>query len=98
MNAFRNSTSGKTRTSAFCIPNGSRSAAWRTVVMAACLVASGCGALERAAARDPQRCERDPNCSKKRGRSNDCNTQCADNPACVDRCREIEVGAGTSGR
>jgi hypothetical protein len=72
-------------------------ATWFCAVMAP-LASAGCGAIERAAAKDPQKCERDPTCVKKRGRSNDCNTQCADNPACVDRCREIELGAGTSGR
>lgn len=57
-----------------------------------------CGAMEKAAAKDPQRCERDPNCAKKRGKSSDCNTQCSDDPACVERCREVELGIGTSGR
>ncbi len=62
------------------------------------LGALACGTLERAAAKDPQRCERDPNCVKKRGKSSDCNTQCSDDPACVERCREVELGIGTSGR
>jgi hypothetical protein len=61
-------------------------------------LACACGAVERAAAKDPQRCERDPTCAKKRGRSSDCNTQCSDDPACVERCREVELGIGTSGR
>lgn len=57
-----------------------------------------CGALERAAAKDPVKCERDPTCANKRGRATDCDTQCAGDPGCVERCREIEVSAGTSGR
>lgn len=58
----------------------------------------GCGpSLENAAAKDPQKCERDPKC-KKDDKSLDCSTQCADDPACVDRCREIQTQTGTMGR
>lgn len=73
---------------------------FRTAAVAVALAAGAlaCGTLEKAAAKDPQRCERDPNCAKKRGKSSDCNTQCSDDPACVERCREIELGIGTSGR
>ena len=60
--------------------------------------ATACGALERAAAKDPVKCERDPTCAGKRGRATDCDTQCTSDPVCVERCREIEVSAGTSGR
>jgi len=63
-----------------------------------CVSAGGCGgALERAAAKDPMKCERDPNCPRK-NRGFDCSTQCADDPACVDRCREVQLSSGASGR
>jgi hypothetical protein len=68
------------------------------LVLALFVTLPSCNALQNAAARDPQRCERDPTCAKKRGHSNDCNTQCADSPACVQRCEEIEISSGTSGR
>ncbi|MFO0664770.1 MAG: hypothetical protein U0174_12515 [Polyangiaceae bacterium] len=58
----------------------------------------GCATLERAARKDPVKCERDPTCANKRGRATDCDTQCASDPVCIERCREIEIGAGTSGR
>jgi hypothetical protein len=48
-----------------------------------------CGAAERAAAKDPMVCERDPKCAAKNGRARDCTTQCNDDPACMDRCREM---------
>jgi hypothetical protein len=71
----------------------------RVLIIIAALASFGaCNTLQSAAARDPQRCERDPSCAKKRGHSNDCNTQCADSPACVQRCEEIEISSGTSGR
>ena len=41
------------------------------------------------------KCERDPNC-KNHQRSFDCSTQCADDPACVDRCNEVQEQTGTS--
>lgn len=59
--------------------------------------ASACGSLQSAAAKDPMKCERDPNCEKK-NKGFDCSTQCADDPACVDRCREVQLTTGTSGR
>ena len=57
----------------------------------ACAVAGalGCGSLERAAAKDPMRCERDPKCNRKSDRSIDCVTQCVDDPACIGRCRSV---------
>jgi len=54
--------------------------------------AAACGASERAAARDPMKCERDPSCAKARGSYPDCSKQCADDPDCVDRCRQINAG------
>jgi hypothetical protein len=35
------------------------------------------------------RCERDPNCTERADKSKDCITQCVDDPACTDRCREV---------
>jgi len=59
---------------------------------------ASCGqTLENAAAKDPQKCERDPKC-KKNDKANDCSAQCSDDPACVDRCREIQTQTGTMGR
>lgn len=58
----------------------------------------GCGAMERAAARDPMKCERDPNCGGKRGRTMDCTAQCVDDPACMDRCQAVQSETGVSGR
>jgi hypothetical protein len=51
----------------------------------------GCAASQKAAAHDPMRCERDPNCSKGRSSYIDCSKQCADNPDCTDRCREMQI-------
>ena len=65
------------------------------VLLGAAIVS--CGTLENAAAKDPQKCERDPKC-KKNDKANDCSAQCSDDPACVDRCREIQTQTGTMGR
>jgi len=54
-----------------------------------------CAAMQANAAKDPLKCERDPNC-KGHDRQFDCSTQCADDPACVDRCNEIQQQTGTS--
>lgn len=56
----------------------------------ALLLAPACRSLEKAAAEDPLKCERDPKCEKKRGRQNDCSLQCADDPACVERCEQVQ--------
>jgi hypothetical protein len=56
---------------------------------------SGCGTMQAAAAKDPMKCERDPNC-KNHQRAFDCNTQCADDPSCVDRCNEVQQQTGVS--
>jgi hypothetical protein len=68
-------------------------------LLAALLFASSltpaCAASQAAAARDPMRCERDPNC-KSHQRQFDCSTQCSDDPACVERCTEIQAETGTS--
>jgi hypothetical protein len=52
----------------------------------------GCRSLENAAAKDPVKCERDPNCTKRSEKSRDCSTQCADNPDCMKRCEMIQGG------
>jgi hypothetical protein len=53
-----------------------------------------CGAAQNAAQRDPMHCERDPSCAKSRGTYSDCSRQCADDPACTDRCREAQSDRG----
>lgn len=52
----------------------------------------GCGAAQRAAARDPIKCERDPGCMNKQGRNRDCSTACSDNIDCMERCQQIQRG------
>lgn len=63
--------------------------------MALLFLVCGCGSMQNAAAKDPMKCERDPSCAKHE-RAFDCSSQCADDPACVDRCREVQETAGTS--
>jgi hypothetical protein len=53
------------------------------------VLGSACAATQAAAARDPLRCERDPNCVEHADKAKDCVTQCVDDPACIDRCREV---------
>ena len=60
-------------------------------------LATGCGSLEAAAAKDPMKCERDPKC-KNKSRAADCNVQCADDPECVRRCEEVQRATGASQR
>jgi hypothetical protein len=57
----------------------------------------GCGSLESNAAKDPMKCERDPKCAK-HSKDYDCSQQCSDDPACVDRCREVNVTSGNIDR
>ncbi len=52
---------------------------------------AGCNAAQRAAKEDPMKCERDPKCEKKRGRTADCSMQCSDDPACMERCEQIQA-------
>ncbi len=54
-------------------------------------VLAGCAASQRAAQEDPMRCERDPKCESKRGRTADCSMQCSDDPACMDRCEQVQA-------
>ncbi len=77
----------------------------RALVAALALVACGtfasvlpaCNKLQAAAAQDPMRCERDSKCDKKRGRTADCSRQCNDDPACVDRCEQVQAPNGNLG-
>jgi hypothetical protein len=58
------------------------------VLLAAMASIAGCAATQRAAAHDPMKCEQNPDCAARRGAYMDCSRQCADDPACVDRCIE----------
>jgi len=44
------------------------------------------------------KCERDPKCDKKRGRTQDCSRQCNDDPACMERCEQVQAPNGRLGR
>ncbi|MBX3263666.1 MAG: hypothetical protein KIS78_32580 [Labilithrix sp.] len=57
----------------------------------ALLACAACNAAQRAAQEDPMKCERDPKCDKKRGRTADCSMQCSDDPACVERCEQVQA-------
>ncbi len=61
-------------------------------VVALGLLLAACGSMQRAAQEDPMKCERDPKCEKKRGRTMDCSRQCNDDPACVERCEIVQKG------
>jgi hypothetical protein len=52
-------------------------------------MAVGCATMQNAAAQDPMKCERDPACASHQDKSKDCITACVDDPACIDRCRQI---------
>jgi hypothetical protein len=70
---------------------------WVAKAFVAVVVSSllgGCGAIQNAAKEDPMKCERDPKCQKKRTRANDCSTQCVDDPACLERCEQIQQQTG----
>jgi hypothetical protein len=54
------------------------------------LAIAACTNMQNAAHEDPMKCERDPKCEKKRSRSQDCTTQCNDDPACMERCEYIQ--------
>jgi hypothetical protein len=59
---------------------------------ALCLLASAafaCTTMQKAAAQDPMKCERDPKCTSHEDKSKDCVTTCVDDPACIDRCRQV---------
>lgn len=57
----------------------------------------GCSSMQAAASRDPMKCERDPKCDKRRGRTADCSRQCNDDPACMDRCEQVQQSNGGLG-
>ena len=59
------------------------------------VLVAGCHMSEVAASRDPMKCERDPKCNAKRGRTADCSMQCSDDPACVERCENIQQSTNT---
>jgi hypothetical protein len=61
------------------------------------LLAGACATMENAAAKDPMRCERDPSCQKAKSAYPDCSRQCADDPECVDRCRQVQQGTDSLG-
>lgn len=64
------------------------------IVMICAALASalvGCSAAQKAAQEDPMKCERDPKCEKKRGRTADCSLQCNDDPACMERCEQFQA-------
>lgn len=63
--------------------------AW--VVVASALLLTACATMERRAREDPMKCERDPKCDKKRGQTQDCSRQCSDDPACVERCEQVQA-------
>lgn len=62
----------------------------RALVIALPLLLLGaCATLEKSAAKDPQKCERDPECAGKQGKARDCSTACVDNIECMERCQQI---------
>lgn len=67
-----------------------RHAAFLAFVSLATL-SSGCRAMQKAAQEDPMKCERDPKCERKRGGTADCSRQCSDDPACVERCEQVQA-------
>ena len=69
-----------------------RIAAWAVFALLTGLgtMQTGCGSVEKAAAKDPMKCERDPSCGKGRDVYADCTQQCVDDPQCMDRCREMQ--------
>jgi hypothetical protein len=60
-------------------------------------VTTACKSLQKAAQEDPLKCERDAKCDKKRGRTMDCSMQCNDDPACMDRCEQVQSPSGPLG-
>ncbi len=56
-----------------------------------------CGSLQAAAGKDPMKCERDAKCDKRRTHTNDCSTQCVDDPACMSRCEQVQSPNGGLG-
>jgi hypothetical protein len=67
----------------------------KTIALCVLLGLTACGSLQASAAKDPMRCERDPKCKDKQ-KAFDCSAQCSDDPACVERCTEIQAATGAS--
>jgi hypothetical protein len=67
----------------------------RLLALLVVLASAACGGAQNAAAHDPMKCERDPDC-RAHQKAFDCSAQCADDPACVDRCNQIQQQTGTS--
>ena len=61
----------------------------RRLLLVVALAALGCSAVEKAAARDPMKCERDPDCAGHADKSHDCATGCADDLDSMKRCEEV---------
>jgi hypothetical protein len=59
------------------------------LVLFAIALTTSCRTLENGAARDPRKCELDPNCARKPGNNQDCATACADNYDCMQRCTQV---------
>ena len=57
-------------------------------LVAAALAVSGCRTLQQAAAKDPMRCERDPECLHK-SKAYDCPSQCVDDIEFIKRCEMV---------
>ncbi|WP_394832081.1 hypothetical protein LVJ94_36745 [Pendulispora rubella] len=53
------------------------------------VMGGGCKTMQSSAAKDPQRCERDPGCTSKQDKSKDCATACSDNIECMERCQQV---------
>ncbi len=51
-------------------------------------VLAGCRTMQAAAAKDPMRCERDPECLHL-GKPYDCASQCVDDIECIKRCEMV---------
>lgn len=60
-----------------------------TALLFLLVAAPSCSTVQNGAAKDPMRCERDPNCKGHQDKSRDCYTACSDDIACVDRCRQV---------
>jgi hypothetical protein len=58
------------------------------LLFASSILASGCRTLQSAAAKDPMRCERDPECLHK-SKAYDCPSQCVDDIECIKRCEMV---------
>ncbi len=77
-----------------------RGALFALAIAGACAFSSAlpaCKSLEKSASEDPMKCERDPKCNKKRDKSADCSRQCNDDPACMDRCEQVQQPNGPLG-